>query len=129
MYILCFDQKSLLKVKVETLQRDPKGVISKFGIAFWSQVYVYILSMGKGCVFVVNTYSFFCAATGLSMDRDWRGSRSRSPRDRIAIVRARPAITVEDERRVYTRQSFYTACLVRRSHPPPHIHHTLDGCE
>ena len=129
MYILCFDQKSLLKVRVEILQRGSKGVISKFGIAFWSQVYVYILSMGKGCVFVVNTYSFFCAATGLSMDRDWRGSRSRSPRDRIAIVRARPAITVEDERRVYTRQSFCTACLVIRSHPPPHIHHTLDGCE
>jgi len=32
------------------LQSGPKGVILKIGDAFWSQVYVYILSMVKSCV-------------------------------------------------------------------------------
>lgn len=64
MYILCFDQKSLLRGSFEALQRWRKGVSSKIGITFWSQIYAYILSMGKDRIVVENTHSFafFCAA-------------------------------------------------------------------
>jgi hypothetical protein len=46
--------------------------------------------MVKGCVRAVNWSHFFVRATTPSMDRDWRGSRSRSSRYHTAIGRARP---------------------------------------
>jgi len=39
MYILCFDQKILLREDFESSQSGPKGVILEIGDAFWSQVY------------------------------------------------------------------------------------------
>ena len=93
MYILCLYKKDRLRGDFGILQRGPKGVISEFGNTFWSQVYVYILSMGRDRVRVENTYLFCRAAHGLSMDRNWHGSRSRSSRARGAIKRYRPAST------------------------------------
>ena len=46
--------------------------------------------MVKDRVRAMCWYSFFVRATTPSMDRDWRGSRSRSPRYHTAIGRARP---------------------------------------
>ena len=87
----------MLRGSFGVLQSDPKGVISEFGIAFWSQVYVYILSMVRGGVCVENISSFFCADHGSSMDRNWRGSSPQSFRARPAIKRYRPDTDAEDE--------------------------------
>jgi len=92
-YILCLYKKDRLRGDFGILQSGPKGVISKFGDAFWSQVYVYILSMGRDRVRVENIHSFFYAEHAPSMDRNWRGSNPRSIRDRGAIKRYRPDIT------------------------------------
>jgi hypothetical protein len=59
MYILCLYKKDVSRGDFGVLQKGPKGVISEIGDAFWSQIYAYILSMGKGCVCVENTSSFF----------------------------------------------------------------------
>ena len=61
MYILCLYKKDRLRGDFGVLQSSPKGVISEIGVAFWSQVYVYILSMVKRCVCVENTPGFFFA--------------------------------------------------------------------
>ena len=87
----------MLRGSFGILQSGPKGVILEIGVAFWSQVYVYILSMVKSCVRVINTPGFFCADHGLSMDRNWRGSTPRSFRARPAINRYRPDTDAEDE--------------------------------
>lgn len=81
MYILCFDQKNLLRGSFEALQRWRKGVSLKIGITFWSQIYAYILSMGKDCVSVVNTYRYtpFCAA------RRWTANGMGAVRNQTAI--------------------------------------------
>jgi hypothetical protein len=63
-------QKILLKSSFEILQRYYKGVKSEIGIAFWSQVYVYILSMGKDRLRVENTPWLFYRDIAPSMDRD-----------------------------------------------------------
>jgi hypothetical protein len=60
----------LLKGDFDILQSGVKGVILEIGDAFWSQVYVYILSMGRDGVRVMNTSGFFCANHAPSMDRD-----------------------------------------------------------
>ena len=69
-YILCLYKKDRLRGDFGILQRGPKGVISEIGDAIWSQVYVYILSMGKGDVRVENISNFFCADHALCMDRN-----------------------------------------------------------
>jgi hypothetical protein len=53
-------------------------------------IYAYILSMVKDRVRAGCWSHFFVRATAPSMDRDWRGSRPRSPRYHTAIGRARP---------------------------------------
>ena len=68
--------------------------------------YAYILSMGESGVRVKNTYSFFCADHGLSMDRNWRGSTPQPSRARPAIKRYRPDII-----RVLTSPSPHTILL------------------
>ena len=88
-YILCLYKKDVSRGDFGFYENVSKGVISKIEDAFWSQVYVYILSMGKDCVCVENTSSFFCADHALSMDCNWRGSRSQPPRHRDAIKRYR----------------------------------------
>jgi hypothetical protein len=70
MYILCFDQKILLRGDFESLQSGPKGVISEIGDAIWSQVYVYILSMGRDRWRVENIPGFLSRANAPSMDRN-----------------------------------------------------------
>jgi hypothetical protein len=92
MYILCLYKKDLLRGDFGALQSCYEGVISKIGIACWSQVYVYILSMGKGVVRVEHTSSFFCADHAPSMDCNWRGSSPQPDRYRDAIKRYRSAI-------------------------------------
>jgi hypothetical protein len=67
------------------LQSGSKGVISEIGVVDWRRVYVYILSMGRGCVRVINTYSFFRAANAASMDRNYRGSIPPTIRTQTAI--------------------------------------------
>jgi hypothetical protein len=56
-------QKNVLKDDFEISQSSPKGVISEIGDAIWRQGYAYILSMGRGCVRVENTHSFFTTPT------------------------------------------------------------------
>ncbi len=58
-YIPCLYKKDVSRGDFEILQSYYKGAKSKNGVAFWSQVYVYILSMGRGCVCVENIHSFF----------------------------------------------------------------------
>lgn len=77
----------MLRVEVDILQGGIKGVISESGDAFWSHVYVYILSMVKDCVRVVNAYGFFIRDTAPSMDRNYRGSTPQTIRTRSAIKR------------------------------------------
>ena len=70
MYILCLYKKDRIRGDFGVLQSGPKGVISEIGDAFWSQVYVYILSMGRDSVRVENTPGFFVPTNGPSMDRN-----------------------------------------------------------
>ena len=70
MYILCLYKKDRLRGDFGILQSYYEGVKSEFGFANWSQVYVYILSMGKGDVRVENISNFFCADHALCMDRN-----------------------------------------------------------
>ena len=90
MYILCLYKKDRLRGDFGVLQSGLKGVILEIGVAFWRQVYVYILSMGRGGVRVENIPGFFCADNGLSMDRGYCGSSPPSIRVRTAIVPISP---------------------------------------
>ena len=93
MYILCLYKKDRIRGDFGILQSGPKGVILKIGVVDWSQVYVYILSMGRGGVRVMNTWGFFVHDNAPSMDRNWRGSSPRTIRHRAARNRYRPDST------------------------------------
>jgi hypothetical protein len=113
MYILCLYKKDRLRGDFGILQSGSKGIISEIGIVDWRRVYVYILSMGRGGVRVKNTYSFFRAANGASMDRNYRGSIPPTIRTQPAIgsistrrsekMDPRGSFCPDDERRPYGR--------------------------
>ena len=90
-------------------------------------IYAYILSMVKDRVRAGCWSHFFVRAITPSMDRDWRGSRPRSPRYHTAIGRARPdpeggsedlhphPLTHEDY--PHGRPPYYRASLSSPPHP------------